>query len=81
MAATVTELLAERADDDGTAILHDTGTWTWREYLADARRVAAVVLDAADSARPMHIGVLLANSPTMLIAIAAGAVGDRKSVV
>lgn len=75
MAATVTELLAERADDDGTAILHDTGTWTWREYLADARRVAAVVLDAADSARPMHIGVLLANSPTMLIAIAAGAVG------
>ena len=43
MAATVTELLAERADDDGTAILHDTGTWTWREYLADARRVAAVV--------------------------------------
>ena len=75
MAATVTELLIERADDDGTAILHDTGTWTWRQYIADARKVAAAVLDAADPARPMHIGVLLGNSPTMLIAMAAGALG------
>ncbi|MFT3898688.1 MAG: fatty-acid--CoA ligase FadD1 [Gordonia sp. (in: high G+C Gram-positive bacteria)] len=75
MAATVTELLAERADDDNTAILHDTGTWTWREYLADARKVAATVLAAADKQRPMHIGVLLGNTPTMLIAIAAGALG------
>ncbi|GED96330.1 acyl-CoA synthetase [Gordonia crocea] len=71
----MTELLAERADDDGTAIIHDTGTWTWREYLADARRVAATVLNAADKSRPMHIGVLLGNTPTMLIAIAAGAAG------
>ncbi len=75
MAATVTELLTERTDDEGTAIVHDSGTWTWREYLADARRMASAVLTAADPARPMHIGVLLGNTPTMLIAIAAGAVG------
>ncbi|GAB09843.1 long-chain fatty-acid--CoA ligase FadD17 [Gordonia araii NBRC 100433] len=75
MAETVTQLLAERADDDGIAIRHDTGTWSWRAYIADARRVAATVLDAADSSRPMHIGVLLGNTPTMLFAIAAGALG------
>ncbi|MFT4199739.1 fatty-acid--CoA ligase FadD1 [Gordonia sp. (in: high G+C Gram-positive bacteria)] len=75
MASTVTELLAERAGDTGPAIIHDTGTWTWPEYLADARKVAATVLEAADDSRPMHIGVLLGNTPTMLIAMAAGALG------
>lgn len=75
MADTVTQLLSERTDDEGLAIVHDTGRWSWSEYLADARAMAAAVLAAADSSRPMHIGVLLANSPTMLIAIAAGALG------
>ena len=80
MADTVTQLLAERADDDTTAILSDAGQWTWREYLADARATAAVVLQLADPQRPMHIGVLLANSPTMLIALAAGALGGYVTV-
>ncbi|GAA4756972.1 fatty-acid--CoA ligase FadD1 [Gordonia alkaliphila] len=80
MAETVTGLLTERADDDGTAILSDQGSWTWREYLADARRTAAAVLSATDSGRPMHVGVLLGNSPQMLIALAAGALGGYVTV-
>lgn len=75
MADTMTQLLLERSDDDGVAITYQDQQWTWREHLADAARMAAVVLAVADPRRPMHVGVLLANSPTMLTAIAAGALG------
>ena len=80
MAQTVTELLIERGNDDSLAILHEDHRWTWREYLDDARRTAAVVLGRADRDRPMHIGVLLDNSPAMLIALAAGALGGYVTV-
>ncbi|MFM9377536.1 fatty-acid--CoA ligase FadD1 [Gordonia sp. VNK21] len=80
MADTVTQLLAERSDDDNPAIITDDGRWTWREYIDAARRSAATVLADADSARPMHIGTLLANGPTMLIALAAGALGGYVTV-
>lgn len=75
MADTVTQLLLERADDDHVAIRHEALQRTWREHIDDARRMASVVLAAADHARPMHIGTLLGNTPTMLTAIAAGALG------
>jgi fatty-acyl-CoA synthase len=75
MADTVTQLLLERADDDHIAITYQGQQRTWREHLDDARRMASVVLAAADPRRPMHIGTLLGNTPTMLTAIAAGALG------
>ncbi|MGW0037694.1 fatty-acid--CoA ligase FadD1 [Gordonia sp. NPDC003376] len=75
MADTVTQLLAERSDDDNLAITYQDRRWTWREYIDEARRTAATVLTDTDPARPMHIGTLLGNTPTMLIAIAAGAFG------
>ncbi|GAA3952049.1 fatty-acid--CoA ligase FadD1 [Gordonia caeni] len=80
MAETVTQLLEERAGDTGTAIISDEGTWTWAEYIADARRTAAAVLEAADPDRPAHVGVLLGNTPAMLIALAAGALGGYVTV-
>ncbi|MFE3543801.1 fatty-acid--CoA ligase FadD1 [Nocardia sp. NPDC059177] len=75
MFQTVTAMLEARADDTGTAIVHDSGTWTWHDYVAAARREAAAVLAVADPARPMHVGLLLGNTPQMLIAVAAGALG------
>ncbi|MCH5644663.1 MULTISPECIES: fatty-acid--CoA ligase FadD1 [unclassified Gordonia (in: high G+C Gram-positive bacteria)] len=80
MADTVTQLLHARADDDNLAITYDGGTWSWREYIADAQRMAATVLAAADTGRPMHVGVLLGNTPDMLIALAAGALGGYVTV-
>lgn len=80
MADTVTQLLNQRADDDGTAILSDERSWTWREYITEAQRTAAAVLEIADSTRPMHIGALLGNTPTMLVALAAGALGGYVTV-
>ena len=80
MADTFTQLFEARADDDGTAILSDDRTWTWREYIAEARSWAAALLGAADTTRPVHIGTLLGNTPDMLIALAAGALGGYVTV-
>ncbi|MGN2640238.1 fatty-acid--CoA ligase FadD1 [Nocardia takedensis] len=80
MAATVTELLLARSDDDTMAITHRGRTWTWREHLAESRRVAAAILSLADPARPVHVGVLLGNTPEMLTALAAGALGGYVTV-
>lgn len=75
MIDTVTTLLGARADDSNAAIIGEGRTWSWREYIADARRAAAAVLSVADTARPTHVGLLLGNTPPMLIAVAAGALG------
>ena len=52
-----------------------TETWTWREHLADAGRQAAALIGIADHARPLHVGVLLGNTPDMLTAMAAAGLG------
>lgn len=75
MADTVTQLLLERADDDAVAITYHGRHRSWREHIADARRMASAVLALADAGRPMHVGTLLGNTPTMLTALAAGALG------
>lgn len=80
MAQTVTELLIERSDDDSVAVRYNDRQWTWREHIDDARHTAAAVLARADDTRPMHIGVLLGNTPTMLTALAAGALGGYVTV-
>lgn len=72
---TVTAQLAARADDPHPAIRHGDWTWSWADYIADARRTASVLLSAADTDRPVHVGLLLGNTPDMLIALAAGALG------
>ncbi|MCK8612850.1 fatty-acid--CoA ligase FadD1 [Gordonia sp. C13] len=80
MAETVTQLLQARADDDNLAITYEGRRWTWREYVRDAEKTAAAILSVADASRPMHIGTLLGNTPDMLIALAAGALGGYVTV-
>ncbi|MFC9982746.1 fatty-acid--CoA ligase FadD1 [Gordonia sp. NPDC127522] len=75
MAETVTQLLQARADDDNLAITYEGRQWTWREYIRDAEQAASAILGIADTERPLHVGVLLGNTPDMLIALAAGALG------
>ncbi|GAC83071.1 long-chain fatty-acid--CoA ligase [Gordonia paraffinivorans NBRC 108238] len=75
MAETVTQLLQARADDDNLAITYNGSTWTWREYIRESEKTAAAILGLADTSRPMHVGTLLGNTPDMLIALAAGALG------
>jgi fatty-acyl-CoA synthase len=72
---TVQELLRLRRHDDTPAVAYADRIWTWREHLAEAEAEAAALIGLADPARPLHIGALLTNSPAMLRAMAAAALG------
>jgi fatty-acyl-CoA synthase len=75
VAETLQQALRERAAQDTVAIKYGDGSWTWREHVAEASAQAAALLAITDRDRPVHIGVLLGNTPQMLTALAAGALG------
>ncbi|GBG39800.1 fatty-acid--CoA ligase FadD1 [Mycobacterium montefiorense] len=75
MAETLQQLLRERVAQDDPALKYGERMWSWREHLADASASAAAVIGAADPARPLHVGALLGNTPEMLTAMAAAALG------
>ncbi|MCV7355930.1 fatty-acid--CoA ligase FadD1 [Mycolicibacterium fluoranthenivorans] len=75
MADTLQQLLRERAEQDTVAVKHGDRSWTWRAHVADATRQAAALIGRADPERPMHVGTLLGNTPDMLTALAAAALG------
>ncbi|OBI18977.1 MULTISPECIES: fatty-acid--CoA ligase FadD1 [unclassified Mycobacterium] len=75
MIETVQQLLRQRRDDDTPALAHGERVWTWREHLTEAEAEAAALIGLADPARPLHVGALLPNSPAMLRAMAAAALG------
>jgi fatty-acyl-CoA synthase len=72
---TVQQLLRQRRHDDTPAIAYGDRTWTWREHLTEAEAEAATLIALADPARPLHVGAALGNSPAMLRAMAAAALG------
>jgi len=72
---TVQQLLRQRRRDETPAIAYGERTWTWREHLAEAEAEAAALIGIADATRPLHVGALLTNSPAMLRAMAAAALG------
>ena len=75
MADTLQQLLRERLDQDTPAVKYGDRVWTWREHLGDAAGTAAALIGVADPARPLHVGALLGNTPEMLTAMAAAALG------
>ncbi|MGV0745610.1 fatty-acid--CoA ligase FadD1 [Mycolicibacterium sp. XJ870] len=75
MADTLQQLLRERAGQDTIAVKYDDRSWTWREHIAEASAQAAAIIARADATRPLHVGVLMANTPQMLTALAAAALG------
>ena len=75
MADTLQQLLRTRAGDDSIAVRYGDRVWTWREHLDEAGRQAAAVVAAGDPARPLHVGVLMGNTPDMLTALAAAGLG------
>ena len=75
MTETVQQLLRQRRHDDTPAIVHGERIWTWRQHLAEAEAEAAALISLADPLRPLHVGALLTNSPVMLRAMAAAALG------
>ncbi|HYZ69931.1 MAG TPA: fatty-acid--CoA ligase FadD1, partial [Mycobacterium sp.] len=75
MADTLQQLLRQRAEQDTVAVKFGDRTWTWREHLAEASAQAAALIAAADPQRPLHVGVLLGNTPDMLTVLAAAGLG------
>ena len=75
MPETVQQLLRQRRHNETPAIAYGERTWTWREHLAEAEAEAAALIGIADATRPLHVGALLTNSPAMLRAMAAAALG------
>src|SRR5262245_22454593 len=75
MAETVQQLLRERAEDDRVGLRYGDRTWPWREHLAEASAEASAVIALAEPSRPLHVGVLLGNTPEMVRSMAAAALG------
>jgi fatty-acyl-CoA synthase len=77
-AETIQQLVRERGEGDGAdrvAVRYADLSWTWREHVEQAAAEAAAVIEVADPDRPLHVGVLLGNTPDMLRAMAAAALG------
>ena len=75
MADTIQQLLRTRIGDSTPAVKYGDQVWTWREHLADASAAAAALIGITDPERPLHVGALLGNTPEMLTAMAAAALG------
>ncbi|HEX2895007.1 MAG TPA: AMP-binding protein [Marmoricola sp.] len=74
---TIHDLLLARADDDAPALLAGDRRWTWREYVATAAARADSLGRMLDPARPPHLGVLLDNTPEMVLQLAAAGFGGH----
>ncbi len=75
VADTIQQLLTARQGDDTPAVKYGDGVRSWRQHLADAAHAAAALIDLADRDRHLHVGALLGNTPEMLTAMAAAALG------
>ena len=71
--ATTADLLLARADDDRPGLLHEDGTWTFRQVVEEGRRRAALFDEVRDPEAPPHIGVLLDNSADYVFWLVAAA--------
>src|SRR5690242_15222208 len=75
MADTVQQLVRALADSPTTGLAFGDERWTWAETVGDAAARAHVLRGWAAPDRPLHVGVLLENTPEMIRALLAGAIG------
>jgi fatty-acyl-CoA synthase len=77
-------LLRRNASDPGIcdrpALKFDDRTWSHAEYVADSRRWANLFLAHASQDRPLHVGVLLDNTPEYLFAFGGAALAGAAVV-
>ncbi|MEV7398229.1 AMP-binding protein [Aeromicrobium sp. NPDC092404] len=77
---TIRDLLLDRAEQDTPALLTHDRSWTWRELVAEAASRATAVSELLDPARPAHVGLLMDNTPEMLLGLAAAGLGGHVAV-
>jgi fatty-acyl-CoA synthase len=83
-AANAAALLRRNATDvgirDRPAVKFGDTVWTHAEYVAEAARWAQLFIARAPSDRPLHIGVLLDNTPDYLFALGGAALAGAAVV-
>jgi fatty-acyl-CoA synthase len=77
---TIRDLLLAHASQDTPALLTKQRSWTWRELVADASARAAAIAALLDPARPPHVGLLMDNTPEMLLELSAAGLGGHVAV-
>jgi fatty-acyl-CoA synthase len=77
---TIRDLLLARAEQDTQALLTHDRSWSWRDLVADASARAAAVEHLLDPHRPPHVGLLMDNTPEMLLGLAAAGLGGHVAV-
>ncbi|MCX6396374.1 MAG: fatty-acid--CoA ligase FadD1 [Propionibacteriales bacterium] len=80
MAETVQQLVRALADSSSVGLAFEDQSWTWAETVGDAAARAHVLAGWAAPGRPLHVGVLLENTPEMIRALLAGAIGAHVTV-
>ncbi len=75
MAETVQQLVRALVDRETPGLTFGEESWSWSETVGDAAARAHVLSGWAAPNRPLHVGVLLENTPEMIRALLAGAVG------
>ncbi|MGY2875808.1 fatty-acyl-CoA synthase [Marmoricola sp. URHA0025 HA25] len=77
MADTVQQALLALAGSDRPGLAFEDRRWTWHELVQESAARAHALAAMADARRPLHVGVLMENTPEMVMALMAGAVGGH----
>ena len=77
---TIRDLLLARADQDTPALLTHERAWTWRELVSEASARAAAIARTLDPERPPHVGLLMDNTPEMLLGLVTAGLGGHVAV-
>ncbi|MFC5727723.1 MULTISPECIES: fatty-acid--CoA ligase FadD1 [Nocardioides] len=80
MSDTVQAFLLQHAERDTPGLKHQGQVWSWRDYVGESAARAHLLHAMVDPERPVHVGVLMKNTPEMAMAIAAGAIGGHVTV-
>jgi fatty-acyl-CoA synthase len=77
---TIRDLLLSRAEQTHPALLAGEASWTWAEYVAAGAARASALRSLLDPARPAHVGLLMDNTPEMVLQLAAAGLGGHVAV-
>jgi fatty-acyl-CoA synthase len=74
---TVREALLALAESDRPGLAFEDRRWTWRELVGESTARAHALATLASPDRSLHVGVLMENTPELVMALAAGAIGGH----
>jgi len=79
LVGSIADLILDRADDDGPAILFEDRRWSYREYATACGERARLLLECRREG-PFHVGVLLENVPEYPMLLGAAALAGATIV-